>query len=79
MSEWKMVSKDEFYEYAKKYSEKNNVKLERDVAMMCEPPLMTLNDFSNGEVWPKSIVAKAYVMDGSDYYSGKTTEYFIPK
>ncbi len=29
-----------------------------DVTAICEPPLETINDFSDGKVWPESVVAK---------------------
>jgi len=32
--------------------------LETDVAHMYDPPLQTYNDFSDGKVWPESIVAQ---------------------
>jgi len=32
--------------------------LEVDVAQMYDPPLRTYNDFSDGKVWPESVVAK---------------------
>lgn len=79
MNKYKQVSKNEFEKYIEEYAELNGVTLHRDVAGMCEPPLLSINDFSNGKVWPESIVAKAYIMDGSEYYDGKTTEYFIPE
>lgn len=75
MGDFKKVSKDDFYEYIEKYQKENSVKLERDVAMMCEPPLITYNDFSNGKVWPESIVVKS-IAEG---YLGNPQEYFIPK
>ncbi len=73
MSDYKQVTKEEF----EKFEEEYGIPLDRDVTGICEPPLLTLNDFSKGKKWPESIVAKAYIMDGSDYYGGKTTEYFI--
>lgn len=73
MKGYKQVTKEEFEDFRDNYGSK----LVADVAGMCEPPLLTLNDFSDGKKWPESIVAKAYIMDGSDYYDGKTTEYFL--
>ena len=73
MEGYKQVTKEEFEDFRDNYRSKLVV----DVAGMCEPPLLTLNDFSDGKKWPESIVAKAYLMDGSDYHGGKTTEYFL--
>lgn len=73
MKGYKQVTKEEFEDFRDNYGSK----LEVDVTAICEPPLLSLNDFSDGKVWPESIVAKAYLMDGSDYYGGKTTEYFL--
>lgn len=78
MKKYKQVSKDEFERYISEYSKSKNIKLVKDIAGMFEPPLLTVNDFSEGKVWPESIIAKACLMDGSEYYDGKTTEYFIP-
>lgn len=78
MKKYKQVSKVEFDKYVNDYAESKGVILDRDVTGICEPPLLTINDFSDGKRYPESIIAKAYIMDGSEYYDGKTTEYFIP-
>ena len=69
---FRQVQKGEFDAFVGAYP----VRLEWDVAGMCEPPIGTYNDFQLG-AWPESVVAKVRLMDGSDYYSGKTSEYFI--
>jgi len=51
---FKQVSKDDFYAFVKAWPNK----LEWDVTGICEPPLGSYNDFSNGKVWPESIVAR---------------------
>ena len=77
MSKFKQVSKDDFYKFAEKRFEQTGVKLVKDVSQMVDPPLLTLNDFSTGEKWPKSIVAKADMYDGSERDDFKQPEYFI--
>lgn len=77
MSEYKQVTKEEFYQYAANRFEATGHKLDRDVAMMCEPPLLTLNDFSGDLVWPESIVAKGVMYDGSEYHGFKQAEYYV--
>lgn len=49
----KPVTKEEFKQFIDSYPRH----LERDVAMMCEPPVITFNDFSLG-AWPASVVAR---------------------
>jgi hypothetical protein len=41
-------------------------KLERNVFMAGDPPLVTYNDFSDGKVWPDSVVASHFVPDNRD-------------
>lgn len=52
------VDKKTFEKYIKQYPRK----LERDVCGICEPPIVSYNDFSLGK-WPDSIVAKTYLYD----------------
>ena len=35
--------------------------------------------FSKGTIWPDSMVTKVHLYDTSDYYDGKSPEYFILK
>lgn len=49
----KTCTKSELEDFVKNYPNK----LEKDIIHFCEPPLLTFNDFSNGKVWPDSIVA----------------------
>ena len=69
---FRQVQKEEFDTFVGAYPGQ----LVWDVTAICEPPLGTYNDFKLG-VWPESVVAKVHLMDGSDYYYGKTSEYFI--
>lgn len=54
MSEWKPCTKDELEAHLATFPN-----LDRDVAGMCDPPLISWNDFSEGKIWPESMVAKA--------------------
>lgn len=54
MVEYKQVSKEELTAFVQSFPHN----LVRDVNGMCEPPQLTYNDFSDGKVWPESIVAK---------------------
>lgn len=65
----KQVSKEEFFKFVKKYPRK----LEWDVCGICDPPLGSYNDFSDGKVWPESIVSKVK-MGKSMYGFYKTKE-----
>lgn len=69
---FKVVSKEEFQNFVKNYP---NV-LDWNVTGICEPPLGSHNDFTLGN-WPESMVTKVILMDGSEYYGGKTNEYYI--
>lgn len=72
----KLVSKEEFESFVKNYP----VKLEWDVTTICEPPLGTYNDFSEGKVWPGSVVASVRFneeMVGYSSYAGELNEYKI--
>jgi hypothetical protein len=56
----KPVTKEEFEKFILSYPRP----LDRDVAQMCEPPVVTYNDFSLG-VWPQSVVAR-HTFEGRD-------------
>lgn len=73
MKGFKEVTKEEFQEFVKSYPNK----LDWNVSGACEPPLGGHNDFTDGKVWPESMVTKVFIMDGSDYYGGKFSEYYI--
>lgn len=49
----KPVTKEEFEQFILSYPRP----LDRDVARMAEPPVVTYNDFSLG-MWPQSVVAR---------------------
>jgi len=73
-SAWTEVSKADFDQYISDYPKP----LEKDITRICEPPMLTYNDFSDGKVWPQSIVAKAQLYDGSEYHGGRAPVYFLP-
>lgn len=52
--QFKEVTKPELDAFLASYPRK----LVSDVATMGEPPIVSFNDFSDGNSWPKSIVAK---------------------
>lgn len=54
MSKFKSVTKDEFEVFLDKYPRK----LVRNVTSICEPPLVSFNDFERAPYWPDSVVAK---------------------
>ena len=78
---FKKVSKEEFENFVKNH--KNFKDLDWNIFRACEPPLGSYNDFSNGKVWPESMVAKISLdwmgpngeIDKTN--SGKFYEYFI--
>jgi hypothetical protein len=70
-SVWKSVTKEEFEAFIKAYPKP----LKYDVTGICEPPLASYNDFSDGKVWPESMVAKISLEEAS--YMGKPNEYLI--
>ena len=78
-SEYKRVSKEEFINFINNYPRK----LERDTYMVCEPPLITYNDFSTGKKWPESTVAKYWYYDENpeDHYycAPEEREFYILK
>jgi hypothetical protein len=56
----KHVTQDEFEHFITTYPRV----LDRNVAMMAEPPVVTFNDFTLGK-WPASIVAR-HTFDGRE-------------
>ena len=71
MTNWKKVTKEEFEQYLKNYPRE----LETDVNGICEPPLVTYNDFTLGK-YPQSIVAK-YYNNKMGYEPDRPIEYYI--
>ena len=70
------VSKEVFQQFLDKYPNK----LEYNFTGFCEPPFGTYNDFSSGNVWPKSVVAKIRhneLMKGHPAYRGELNDYLI--
>lgn len=73
MSNFKQVTKEEFDKFVSEYPNK----LDWDVTGICEPPLGSHNDFTEGKVWPESMVTKVRLFDGSDYHMNRQAEYFV--
>lgn len=73
------VTREEYLAFIREYPRK----LEFDCIGICEPPLGSYNDFSDGKVWPESMVAKEYRDwmgdDGEEDFSmpGKFWRYYI--
>lgn len=77
MSDFKQVSEQDFREFISHIEE-----LVRDVTGICDPPLVTYNDFSDGKKWPESIMAKyhdseCYPKDSGSAYTWEENKYFI--
>lgn len=64
----KEVSFEEFNTFLKNFDKP----LEKDVTGISEPPTLTYNDFSEGKVWPESVVAAVSLYEsypeGDDFY-----------
>lgn len=71
--EYKQVTKEEYLNALSNYPNK----LEWDVTGICEPPMGSHNDFSEGKAWPESMVGKVKLYDGSEYHSFKQPEYYL--
>ena len=72
---WKKVEKAEFDAFIAGYP----LKLEKDVTGICDPPMRSYNDFSDGKIWPESMVAKVTLntmMKGLDYH-GEPDDYYL--
>ncbi len=71
------VTKEEFDAFIATYPRH----LVRDVTGICEPPLMTFNDFTIAPKWPESVVAKVILCEDSypaEDGSKIPNEYLIP-
>jgi hypothetical protein len=76
MSKWKDVSKEEFAAFVKAYPNA----LHTDITGICEPPMQSYNDFSDGKTWPESMVARITLntaMKGFPGYRGEPDAYQI--
>jgi hypothetical protein len=69
MNDWKKVEKDELDVFIKNYPNQ----LVKDVTGICDPPMLSYNDFSDGKVWPESIVAKVIL----NTFYGESDNYYI--
>ena len=73
MSKFRRVSKEEFNQFVEDYPNK----LDWDVCGISEPPTGSHNDFTGGKIWPESVVTRVKLYDGSNYYGGRNSEYFV--
>jgi len=64
------VTKEEFKHFINNYPNK----LIKDTYMICEPPVLTWNDFTKGD-WPISVVASKVLY--SEYYVHEDDKYYI--
>jgi hypothetical protein len=60
----KKVTEDEFNQFVRNYPKA----LERDISSAFEPPLVTYNDFSDGRMWPDSVVASRIIDKDNSCY-----------
>ena len=54
MNKFKKVTREEYFAFIRDYPNK----LVFDCTGICEPPMGSYNDFTDGKKWPESIVAK---------------------
>jgi hypothetical protein len=78
LTNFKPASKNELLDFLTSYPEP----LVRDWTGICEPPLVSYNDFSGNKKWPESIVAKyhdteSYPKDSGNAYTWEENQYFI--
>lgn len=73
MSNFKQVTETEFKEFLDSYPNK----LEFNVSRMCEPPMGSHNDFTDGKVWPESMVTKVILTNGEAYYNHEPNTYYV--
>lgn len=67
----KRVTKEEYKEFINKYPRRLDV----DCCGICEPPVITHNDFELANRWPYSVVARTwYYSDNPDDYPYYTPE-----
>jgi hypothetical protein len=59
MRNLKSCTKEEFDAFVADYPRP----LQRDVFGACEPPVLTLNDFTLAPMWPDSVVASYHIGD----------------
>jgi len=70
-TKWKKVSKEKFEKFRSEY--KTN--LIYDVCGIFDPPIGSYNDFSDGKIWPESVVC--FVSLGKQSMIICPNEYFI--
>ena len=59
----KRVTKDEFDDFIVSYGKP----LSQDILRICEPPVLTYYDTSDGKRWPDSVIAKVTLDEAGGY------------
>lgn len=60
-NEFTLVRKEQFFKFLS-----DNQPLEQSTHRICEPVMVSYNDFSSGKIWPESMVARCWL----DYDKG---------
>jgi hypothetical protein len=68
MMGFRKVTEQEYRDFITTYP----LPLKTDYTAICEPPMLSHNDFSGGKVWPESMVAKQF-----EALYGDPAEYWI--
>lgn len=67
------VTKEEFDNFIKLYPNK----LKTNCHTICEPPMVSFNDFSIAKYWPESMVAS--IVKNSSWDKNQKDDYYIDK
>lgn len=75
--DFQQVSRDEYNRFIENYPRP----LARDVCAICDPPVITHNDFELANRWPYSVVARTWLYDDTPgeyfYEPEEKRKYFI--
>jgi len=72
---WALVTREVFREFVDGYKHSFYHDLVYDVCAIFDPPIGSYNDFSDGKVWPESVVC--YISLGKNSSLDTRNEYFI--
>ena len=74
---FRLVTRGEYEDFLKQYPRP----LEQDVCAICDPPVITHNDFELANRWPYSVVARTFLYDDNPgdmfYEAEEDRDYFI--
>ena len=70
---WKQVTKAKLDTFVSAYPSALRI----DVTGICEPPIKSYNDFSDGKVWPESVVAKVVLNSAVGKRKKDTNVYYL--